>query len=444
MKHLEETDPVIYDLIKKEEQRQKDTLMMIPSENIASRAVEEAVGSCLGNKYAEGYPKRRYYQGQKYIDEVELIAQERAKKLFSVEYANVQPYSGSPANLAVYFALLKPEDTIMGLSLAAGGHLTHGANMNASSKFFHAVNYSVDKNGYIDFDSLERLAVKHKPSIIVAGTTAYPRFLDWKRFSQIADKVGAYLLADISHIAGLVAAGVYPSPVDFAHIITTTTHKTLRGPRGAMIMVGKKGLDKDPDLPVKIDKAIIPGLQGGPHLNTIAGIAVALKEAESETFKEYAKAVVENAKVLEEELKKYRFNLVTGGTDSHLLLIDLRNKGLLGNTAAEGLESANIIVNRNSVPNDPNPPFFPSGIRIGTPGITSRGMGKDQMEKIAGFIHSVISDLSQIAESLSFDLVSQRKRFVRRQIIEKSDKVKIIRQKVLRLCKDFPIKRVYI
>ncbi len=444
MRYLSKTDPEIYDLIQKEQQRQENTLMMIPSENIASKAVEEAVGSCLGNKYAEGYPKKRYYQGQAYVDEVELLAQERAKNLFNVEYVNVQPYSGSPANLAVYFALLQPQDVIMGLSLAAGGHLTHGANLNASSRFFRAVNYSVDERGYIDFDSLERLALKHKPKIIVAGTTAYPRLLDWKRFSQIAEKVGAYLLADISHIAGLVAAGVYPSPMDFAHIITTTTHKTLRGPRGAMIMVSKRGLEKDPDLSTKIDKAIIPGLQGGPHLNTIAGIAVALKEAESENFKKYAKAVVDNAKTLEKSLQKLGFNLVTGGTDSHLLLIDLRNKGLLGNTAAEGLESANIVVNRNSVPNDPNPPFFPSGIRIGTPGITSRGMGEVQMQKIAEFIDSVVSDLSRIAESLSFDLVSQRKRSVRSQIIERSEEVKRVAEEVSRLCKDFPIKRVYI
>ncbi len=444
MKVLRQVDREIWELIKKERRRQETTLMMIPSENIASRAVEEAVGSCLGNKYAEGYPKKRYYQGQEFVDDLEALVQERAKKLFGVPYVNVQPYSGSPANLAVYFAVLKPGEKIMGLALSSGGHLTHGASFNASSVFFKSVPYTVGKDGYIDYDALEKLAKKERPKVIVAGTTAYPRLLDWKRFAKIADKVGAYLMADIAHVAGLVVGGAYPSPVPFVHIITTTTHKTLRGPRGAMIMVTEKGLEKDPELPKKINKAIIPGLQGGPHLNTIAGIGVALKEAESPKFKKYAKKVVENAKVLAEELLKYDFNLVTGGTDSHLILIDLRNKGVLGNTAAEGLEAAGIIVNRNSIPFDPNPPFYPSGIRLGTPGITSRGMGNREMKKIARFISEVIEDLSKLKALMGVEDRKERKRAIREKIISKSKAVKKVKKEVLELCKKFSIKEVYV
>lgn len=445
MKYLKATDIEIYTLIKKEEKRQQNTLMMIPSENIASRAVEEAVGSCLENKYAEGYPKKRYYQGQQYVDEVESLVQERVKKLFGVPYVNVQPYSGSPANLAVYFAVLRPGEKIMGLSLSSGGHLTHGAYLNASSVFFRSVPYTVGKDGYIDYDSLLKQAKKEKPKIIVAGTTAYPRILEWKKFRKIADEVGAYLMADIAHIAGLIIGGVYPTPVSYAHIITTTTHKTLRGPRGAMIMVTEEGLKKDPDLPKKIDKAIIPGLQGGPHLNTIAGIGVALKEASTNKFKKYAKQIVENAKVLAEVLKREGFNLVTGGTDSHLILIDLRNKGILGNTAAEGLEEANIIVNRNAIPFDPNPPFYPSGIRLGTPGITSRGMGKKEMKKIGSLISQVIEALAKAKKKLNIDDKSERKRSVRKKVIKYAGKtIKEVKKQVLELCRRFPIKKVYI
>jgi len=285
MKFINKIDPEIATLIELEEKRQKETLMMIPSENIASYAVEEAMGSILGNKYGEGYPQRRYYQGNQLIDQLETLVIERAKKLFKVEAVNVQPLSGSPANFAVYTALLNPGNTIMGLSLSSGGHLTHGAPFTASSKYFHSVQYNTDKNGWIDYDELLALAKKSKPKIIIASTTAYARILDWKKFSEIAEEVSAFLMTDISHLAGLIAAGVYPSPAPYAHIITTTTHKTLRGPRGAMIMTTQKGLNKDPDLVKKINKAIIPGIQGGPHFNNIAGIGIALKEASTSNFK---------------------------------------------------------------------------------------------------------------------------------------------------------------
>ncbi|GIW62444.1 MAG: serine hydroxymethyltransferase [Patescibacteria group bacterium] len=444
MKYLKKTDPEIYSLIKAEKKRQDQTLMMIPSENIVSLAVEEAVGSCLGNKYAEGYPNKRYYQGQTVVDQVELLAQERAKKLFKVEYVNVQPYSGSPANLAVYFALLKPQETIMGLSLSAGGHLTHGANLNASSVFFRSVSYDVGKDGFINYDEVEKLAIKAKPKIIVAGTTAYPRLLDWKRFSEIAKKVDAYLMADISHIAGLIVAGVYPSPVEYADVITSTTHKTLRGPRGAIIMVTKKGFRKDPELNKKIDKAIIPGLQGGPHLNTIAGIATALKEASKKSFKTYAQQILKNAKQLEISFKKFGFNLVSGGTDSHLLLVDLRNFNLLGNTAAELLEEVNIVVNRNSVPFDPNPPFFPSGIRLGTPGITSRGLKEKEMKLISEIIFKVISLGSKLKKELKLKDEQERKAVYRNNIISKAKPELLrLRQEVIKLCRKFPIPKSY-
>ena len=298
MKYLKKTDREIEKLIKAEEKRQSETLMMIPSENIASGAVEEAVGSVLGNKYAEGYSFRRYYQGQEIVDQIESLAIERAKKLFGVPYVNVQPYSGSPANSAVYFALLESGDKIMGLNLAHGGHLTHGSPVSFSGKYFKAINYPLTKNGKIDYEFIEKEVLKEKPKIIIAGVTAYPMRLDWKRFGEIADKIDCYLMADISHLSGLIAAGVYPTPVPYAHIVTTTTHKTLRGPRGAMIMVTTKGFKKDPDMGKKIDKAVFPGLQGGPHINTIAGIAVALKEAGTTKFKNYADQIIKNAKVL--------------------------------------------------------------------------------------------------------------------------------------------------
>jgi len=391
---LTKQDPQIAKLIMAEEKRQHEVLEMIPSENYASQAVMEALANVLTNKYSEGYPKKRYYQGNKIIDEVESLAIERAKKLFKVPYVNVQALSGSPANAAIYFATLKNGEKIMGLSLAFGGHLTHGAPLTFSSRFFKSAQYELGKDCLLDFAAIEKLAVREKPQIIVCGFTAYPRTIDFKKFAAIADKVGAYLLADISHIAGLVVAGVHPSPVPYAHIVMTTTHKTLRGPRGALIMVTAKGLKKNPDLGRKIDSAIIPGLQGGPHDNQTAAIAVALHEAQGKSFKTYGQQIVKNAKALATELKKYNFDLVSGGTDNHLILIDLRNKKVNGAAAAFALEVANIVVNKNGVPFDTMPPFYPSGIRLGTPAITTRGMKEPQMKKIAAWINRTITEVS--------------------------------------------------
>ena len=444
MRYLQKTDSETYKLIKCEEKRQKETLMMIPSENIASRAVEEAIGSCFGNKYAEGYPKKRYYQGQKCADKLESLVIERAKKLFRVPFANVQPLSGSPANFAVYNALLKPGEKIMGLALSSGGHLTHGAPHNMSSKYFYSIPYHLNQKGEIDFEEIEKLAKKEKPNIIVAGVTAYPRLLDWKRFAAIADEVGAYLMADISHLAGLIAAGAYPSPVNYVHIITTTTHKTLRGPRGALILVTEKGIEKDKDLPKKINKSIIPGIQGGPHLNTIAGIGVALKEASKKSFKRYAKKVIENAKELADVLNKEGFKLVSGGTDSHLILIDLRNFNLLGNTLAEALEEINIIVNRNAVPNDNSSPFYPSGIRLGTPGITSRGMRKKEMREIGKIISIATQLLLRAKKDLKINKEKEKERRTRKALIKHiSPELKKLKKEIICLCKKFPIKKEY-
>lgn len=387
-------DPEIYNLIKAEEKRQRDVLEMIPSENYTSSAVLEALGTVLNNKYSEGYPKKRYYQGNKIADEVETLAQDRAKKLFGVPYVNVQALSGSAMNLAVYFALLEPlKGKIMGLSLAFGGHLTHGAKLSASSTFYKAVQYTLGKNGQLDFAAIEKQAMAEKPDIIVCGFTAYPRIIDFKKFGAIADKVGAYLLADISHIAGLVVGGAHPSPVPYAHIVTTTTHKTLRGPRGALIMVTDRGLKKDPELGAKIDRAIIPGLQGGPHDNQTAAIAVALLEDSKPAFKKYAAQIVENSKALAAELTNYGFDLVSGGSENHLILIDLRNKKVSGNVAALALEQAGIVTNKNGVPFDTNPPFYPSGLRLGTPAITTRGLKAKDMKKVAKWMNLAIEEV---------------------------------------------------
>jgi len=391
---LSKTDPQIAKLILAEEKRQREVLEMIPSENYASAAVRSALGTVLTNKYSEGYPKKRYYQGNRVIDEVESLAIERAKKLFGVPYVNVQALSGSPANLAVYVALLEPlKDKVMGLSLAFGGHLTHGQPQSVTGRYYKPVLYELDKSGRLDFDAIEKQALREKPKIIVCGFTAYPRIIDFKRFAQIADKVGTFLLADISHIAGLVAAGVHPSPVPYAHIVTTTTHKTLRGPRGALIMVTQKGLKKDPDLGRKIDSAIIPGIQGGPHDDQTASIAVALREASSFAFKKYAAQIIKNTKTLATELTKFGFDLVSGGSDNHLILIDLRNKGVNGSVAAYALEVAGIVTNKNGVPFDTMPPFYPSGIRLGTPAITTRGMKEAEMKKIAAWIKRAIEEV---------------------------------------------------
>lgn len=384
----------ILELIKKEERRQRDTIMLIPSENYASKDVRNAVGSVLMNKYAEGYSGKRYYQGNEFVDRIETIAIEKAKKLFGVEHVNVQPYSGSPANTAVLFATLNSGDKIMGLKLSSGGHLTHGhPDITFSGKYFTSVQFGTDDSGIINYDEVEKLAKKEKPKLLFVGTTAYPLILDWKRFAKIADSIGAWLVADISHVSGLVIAGCYPSPVPYAHVVTTTTHKTLRGPRGAMIMVTKKGIKKDEELSKKIDRAVFPGLQGGPHNNTTAGIALALSEAEGIAFKKYGKQVVQNAKILASELKKGGLTIVTGKTECHLIVIDFRSKNLTGKVVAEALEMAGIVVNKNSVPNDSVGPFNPSGIRIGTPAITTRGMKEKEMKIIAGFIIDTIDHL---------------------------------------------------
>jgi glycine hydroxymethyltransferase len=378
------SDPEIAQLIGAEAERQAQKIRLIPSENYVSKAVLEATASVLTNKYSEGYPGRRYYEGQQIIDQVETIAIERAKALFGVEHANVQPYSGSPANLAVYFAMLKPGDTLMGMALPMGGHLTHGAAPTLSGKWLRPVQYGVRKDtGRVDLDEVRDLALKERPKVIVCGGTAIPRTIDFEGFAAIANEVEALLLADIAHIAGLVAGGAHPTPVGHAPIITTTTHKTLRGPRGAMILSTAEHAKK-------IDSAILPGLQGGPHNHTTAAIAVALREAARPEFRTYAKNIVANAKVLAEELIARGFDLVSGGTDNHLILIDLQNKEIRGKRAAKALDRAGVELNFNAVPFDPHPPANPSGLRIGTPSVTSRGMGPDEMREIARWMDEAI------------------------------------------------------
>lgn len=438
MNNLKKTDPQVYNLVKAEEERQRNVLEMIPSENYTSSAVLEALGTVLNNKYSEGYPRRRYYQGNKVADAVEQLAIDRAKKLFGVPFANVQALSGAPANSAVEMAVLKPGETLMGLSLAFGGHLTHGALKTFSSTFFRSVQYELDKNGMFDWAAIEKLAKKEKPKLIICGFTAYPRLIDFKKFADIADKVGAYLLADISHIAGLVVAGVHPDPVPYAHIITTTTHKTLRGPRGAIIMVTNKGLKKDPDLGKKIDSAIIPGLQGGPHDNQTAAIAVALKEASSISFKKYSQQIVKNSKALAKELNGYGFDLVSGGSDNHLILIDLRNKRVNGKVAAIALEVAGIVLNMNGVPFDTNPPLWPSGIRLGTPAITTRGMKERDMVKVARWINAAIEEVR--GEKLPTDKL-ERSKFIKdfRVRVAKNKKLLKIASEIKEFTKKYPL-----
>jgi len=436
---LQSTDPQIAKLIKLEEKRQTEVLEMIPSENYASRAVMEALGTVLTNKYSEGYPKKRYYQGNKIIDEVEILAIERAKKLFKVPHANVQPYSGSPANTAVYFALLAPlKDKIMGLSLAFGGHLTHGAPVSISGKYFKTVPYELGKDGWLDYDAIEKLAKSQKPKIIVCGFTAYPRKIDFKRFGQIADSVGAYLLADISHITGLIIAGVHPNPVPYVHIVMTTTHKTLRGPRGAIIMVTEKGLKKDPELAEKIDKAVFPGLQGGPHDNQTAAIAVALRQAQGKPFKRYGEQIVKNSQALASSLNGFGFDLSGSGSDNHLILIDLRTKGVNGSVAAIALEVAGIVVNKNGVPFDTMPPFYPSGIRLGTPAITTRGMKEAEMKKIAKWISLAIDEVKNERFPTEKEARIQFMKGFRIRV-EHNKNLKKIAQEVKNLTNKFPI-----
>lgn len=391
-------DKKIEKLIAAEVKRQSEGLEMIPSENHTSPDVLKALGSRLTDKYSEGYPGMRYYGGCEVVDAVEDLARDRAKELFGVSHANVQPYSGSPANMAVYFALADPGDTIMGLELYFGGHMTHGLKVNFSGKWFNSVQYRTGKDGYLDYEGMADLVQQHKPKVIFVGATAYPRIFDWQKLREIADLADAFLVADISHIAGLVVAGVHPSPVGIADVVTTTTHKTLRGPRGALILCNgqpsnplKKAERIRDNLPTLIDRAIIPGLQGGPHNHQTAAIAVALYEAAQPSFKEYGAQIVKNAKALAAKLNEKGYDLVTGGTDNHLLLIDLTNKGVKGAHAEIALGKAGITVNKNTVPFDPRPPFDPSGIRLGTPALTTRGMKEGEMEQVAEWIDRAIA-----------------------------------------------------
>ncbi len=378
-------DPELEAAIQSERQRQEDHVELIASENYASPRVLEAQGSVLTNKYAEGYPGKRYYGGCEYVDVAETLAIERAKQLFGADYANVQPHSGSQANQAVYFALLNPGDTILGMSLAHGGHLTHGAKVNISGKLLNAVQYGVDERGLIDYAEVERLALEHKPKMVVAGFSAYSQVIDWARFRAIADQVGAYLFVDMAHVAGLVAAGVYPNPVPHAHVVTSTTHKTLRGPRGGIILAAaNEALEK------KLQSIVFPGIQGGPLMHVIAAKAVAFKEALSPEFKSYQQQVVKNAQAMAQTLVERGYRIVSGGTQNHLMLIDLIGRDVTGKDAEAALGRAHITVNKNSVPNDPRSPFVTSGLRIGTPAVTTRGYGEAECIALAGWIADVL------------------------------------------------------
>ncbi|MBN1945267.1 MAG: serine hydroxymethyltransferase [Bradymonadales bacterium] len=387
MNTLKEVDPEIHQLIAQEEIRQRDSIRLIPSENYASRAVLEATGSVLTNKYSEGYPGKRYYEGQEFIDQVERLARNRVKALFGVDYVNVQPYSGSPANQAVYLALCQPGDPVMGMALPFGGHLTHGWNVNFSGILYKSVQYGVNRETErIDFDEIRSLAHEVKPRLIFAGTTAYPRVLEFDRFAEVAREVGAYLVADIAHICGLVVGGVHPSPVPHADVITSTTHKTFRGPRGGMVMCREEHKRA-------ISRAVFPGLQGGPHNHTSAAIAVAAHEAAQPAFQQYAQQIVKNARALAHALQEEGFRLVSGGTDNHLILLDLTPLGVPGRPAAQALNRAAIVTNCNSIPFDPRKPFDPSGVRIGTPAITSRGMKEPEMKRIAAWFGTVVKHM---------------------------------------------------
>lgn len=439
MKHLKVTDPEIYALIKAEEKRQQDVLEMIPSENYTSQAVMEALGSVLTNKYSEGFPHKRYYQGNEFIDSVELLATERAKKLFGVPYVNVQPLSGSPANSAVYFAMLENGDKIMGLSLASGGHITHGHKLGLSGRLFTFAHYDLGKDDTLDYALIAKQVQQEKPKLLICGFTAYSRTIDFAAFRKIADSVGAWLMADISHITGLVVAGVHPSPAAYADIITTTTHKTLRGPRGAMIMVTDRGLTREPKLPQKIETAIIPGLQGGPHDNQTAAIAVALEEASTPAFRKYGKQIVANAKALAEALMEHDFAVVSGGTDNHLILIDLRNKTVNGRVAAVALEKAGIVVNYNGVPRETMPPLFASGIRLGTPALTTRGMKEKDMKKIASWMQRAVQEVEGM--ELPTDDREKRSALMKmyREAIEKNTQLRAIAKEIRSFVSQFPV-----
>lgn len=413
---MADSDPEVFEAIGLEKQRQQNEIELIASENIVSRAVLQAQGSVLTNKYAEGYPGRRYYGGCQYVDIVEELAIERAKRLFNCNFANVQPSSGSQANQGAMMALVKPGDTIMGMSLAAGGHLTHGAPPNQSGKWFHPVQYGVRADDHlIDFDEVEQLAAEHKPKLIIAGGSAYPRHIDFARFREIADSVGAFLMVDMSHFAGLVAAGLHPMPFPHADVLTTTTHKTLRGARGGMILTNSEEIAK------KVNSAIFPGIQGGPLMHAIAGKAVALGEALKPEFKLYGKGVIENAKTLAETLNNAGFDIVSGGTDTHLMLVDLRPKGLTGKVAEEALERANITSNKNGVPFDPEKPTITSGLRLGTPACTTRGFGVSEFRLVGELMTEVLNGLADNGENAN-------------QSVENA-----VKAKVIELCGRFPI-----
>lgn len=410
---IRKEDPEVFEIINRELVRQRNELNMIPSENYCSTAVLEAQGSIFTNKYAEGYPKKRYYQGNRNVDQIETLAIERAKKLFNAEHANVQPNSGSPANMAVYFALLKPGDKVMGMELSHGGHLTHGSPVNFSGKFYNIVPYCLDKKTErLDMDDIRKIAEKEKPKIIVSGYTAYPRTIDFKEFHEIARDVGAYSMADISHIAGLVAGGAHLSPLPFTDVVTTTTHKTLRGPRSAIILCKN-------ELAKKIDLAVFPGIQGGPHEHTIAAKAIAFFEAMKPEFKNYASQVVKNSKTLAEVLMDNEIKLVSNGTDNHLILIDLINtksvgKEGMGKECADALEESGIVTNANTIPFDPSTPFRPSGIRLGTPVLTTRGMGESEMKEIGEYIAKILNNLKDInlREKTKHEVLNLCRRFV--------------------------------
>lgn len=388
MKFITEHDPEVGAAIEKEAMRQRGNLELIASENIVSEPVMMAMGSVLTNKYAEGYPGKRYYGGCQNVDVIESIAIERAKKLFGCDYANVQPHSGAQANMAVFLAMLKPGDTVMGMNLSDGGHLTHGSPVNFSGLYFHIVPYGVDDNGFIDYDKLEEIAMEAKPKLIVAGASAYARTIDFKRFREVADKVGAYLMVDMAHIAGLVAGGEHPSPIPYADVVTTTTHKTLRGPRGGMILSSAEAAEK-----FKFNKSVFPGIQGGPLMHVIAGKAVCLKEALDPSFKTYAKNIVDNAQALCSGLMNRGFDIVSGGTDNHLMLVNLLSKNKTGKEVEKLLDAANITCNKNTIPNDPASPFVTSGIRLGTAAVTTRGFNTEDMDVVAEAIALLVDDV---------------------------------------------------
>ena len=426
MSYIKKVDPELYEIINREQNREHDTLELIASENFTSPAILEAAGGIMTNKYAEGYPGKRYYGGCIHVDEAENLAIDRLKKLFGVEYANVQPHSGSQANMAVFMTFLNPGDTIMGLELSHGGHLTHGSAVNFSGQLYNSISYHVDKEtGRVNFDEVRSLAQEHKPKMIICGGSAYPRYVEFDKFYEVAQEIGAFLMADIAHPSGLVAAGVHPSPVPYCDVITSTTHKTLRGPRGGIIMMGKDRENTWGKIAPKsgrtkmiselLDSSVMPGMQGGPLMHIISAKAIAFGEAIKDEFKVYAKRVVDNAKVMAQEFIEMDYDIVSGGTDTHVVLMDLSNKGISGKAAEKALEKAGITVNKNMVPFDKRSPFITSGIRVGTPAITTRNMGSSEMKKIASFINTVVTDA------------------------DNEDTIKNVKSQVKELCDSFPI-----